>query len=144
VPALLSACGGEEKPAEPARLTQKQFVQQGNQVCIASDRRVFRLGDLSTDPDGWTKTAQAARTGIAEMAKLRPPAPRQQGFDTMLADARKLADAIEDVRDALKAQQFDKARKAQTQATSYDTKIKRQASRLGLTFCEQLLTNWPA
>ncbi len=144
VPVVLSACGGEEKPAEPARLTHKQFVQQANQVCIDSDRRVFRLGDLSTDPEGWTKTAQAARTGIADMAKLRPPAARQKAFDAMLDQARKLASEIEDVRDALKANNLEKARAAQTRATAYDTQIKRRASRLGLTFCEQLLTNWPA
>lgn len=146
MPVVLTACGsgGEEKPAETARLTQKQFVTQANQVCIDSDRRVFRLGDLSTDPDGWTKTAKAARTGIADMAKLRPPEARQAGFDAMLAQARKLADEIEGVRDALKANNFQKARAGQTRATALDTAIKKQASRLGLTFCEQLLTNWPA
>lgn len=146
MPVVLTACGsgGGEKPAETARLTQKQFVTQANQVCIDSDRRVFRLGDLSTDPDGWTKTAQAARTGISDMAKLRPPEARQAGFDAMLAQARKLADEIESVRDALKANDFPKARAAQTRATALDTAIKKQASRLGLTFCEQLLTNWPA
>jgi hypothetical protein len=146
VPVVLSACGGSggDNPAETTRLTQKQFVAQGNQVCIDSDRRVFRLGDLSTDPEGWTKTAQAARTGISDMAKIRPPEARQAGFDAMLAQARKLATAIEDVRDALKANDFEKARAAQTRATTLDTGIKKQASRLGLTFCEQLLTNWPA
>jgi hypothetical protein len=146
VPVVLTACGsgGEDKPAETARLTQKQFVTQANQVCIDSDRRVFRLGDLSTDPDGWTKTAQAARTGISDMAKLRPPEARQDGFDAMLEQARKLADAIEDVRDALKKNDLAAARAAQTRATTLDTAIKKQASRLGLTFCEQLLTNWPA
>jgi hypothetical protein len=146
VPVVLTACGGSggDNPAETTRLTQKQFVAQGNQVCIDSDRRVFRLGDLSTDPEGWTKTAQAARTGISDMAKIRPPEARQAGFDAMLAQARKLATAIEDVRDALKANDFEKARAAQTRATTLDTGIKKQASRLGLTFCEQLLTNWPA
>lgn len=146
MPVVLTACGGSggDNPAETTRLTQKQFVAQGNQVCIDSDRRVFRLGDLSTDPEGWTKTAQAARTGISDMAKIRPPEARQAGFDAMLAQARKLATAIEDVRDALKANDFEKARAAQTRATTLDTGIKKQASRLGLTFCEQLLTNWPA
>jgi hypothetical protein len=143
VPVLAAACGSSKSKEEP-RLTQNQFVEQANQVCIRSDRRVFRIGDLSTDPDGWTKTVTAAGKGIQEMAKLRPPADRQQGFNRMLAGARKLKAAIADVRDALTANDVTKARKAQKRATDYDTSIKKQASRLGLTFCEQLLTNWPA
>ena len=144
---VLAACGGSSKPEskeDEPRLTQTQFVQQANQVCIRSDRRVFRIGNLSTDPDGWSKTVAAARTGIAEMAKLRPPARRARGFEAMLATARKLETALADVTDALKARNYGKAQKAQGRATTFDTSVKKQASRLGLTFCEQLLTNWPA
>lgn len=140
----LAACGSGADSKEEPRLTQRQFVQQANQVCIRSDRRVFRIGDLSTDPEGWSKTVAAARTGINEMAKLRPPAGRQKQFDRMLATARKLKAAIADVRDALTKSDYAHAQKAQQRATNYDTSIKKQASRLGLTFCEQLLTNWPA
>jgi hypothetical protein len=144
---VLAACGGSSKPAskeDEPRLTQKQFVSAANQVCIRSDRRVYRIGNLSTDPEGWSKTVAAARTGIAEMAKLRPPARREPQFEAMLATARKLKTALADVRDALTARNYSKAQKAQGRATTYDTSIKKQASRLGLTFCEQLLTNWPA
>jgi hypothetical protein len=41
-------------------------------------------------------------------------------------------------------QHFSAARKAQFAATNADTAIHRQAKKLGLTFCQQLLTNWPA
>jgi len=143
VPALAAACGGSAEPKEQPRLTQKQFVQRANAVCIRSDRRVFRIGTLSTDPAGWSKTVNAAATGIAEMARLRPPAGREAQFDRLLATARKLKAALADVRDALAASENAKARKALKRATDYDTSIKKQASRLGLTFCEQLLTNWP-
>ncbi|HEY3184252.1 MAG TPA: hypothetical protein VGJ77_15535 [Gaiellaceae bacterium] len=144
VPALAAACGGGSESKEEPRLTQKQFVEQANQVCIRSDRRVFQIGDLSADPAGWSKTVDAAEKGIEEMAELRPPADRQQQFDRLLATARKLKTAIADVRDALTAGDVAKAQKAQRRATNDDTSIKKQASRLGLTFCEQLLTNWPA
>jgi hypothetical protein len=140
----VAACGGGSKAQEEPRLTQKQLVEQANQVCIRSDRRVYRIGELSTDPSGWSRTVNAAQRGIDEMAKLRPPADRQRRFDRMLATARKLKNAIAAVRDALTASDYRKAQKAQQRATTYDTSIKKQASRLGLTFCEQLLTNWPA
>jgi hypothetical protein len=144
-PAFLVACGSSGGgTTEAPRLTQQEFVTAANQVCIDSDRRVFRIGNLTADPAGWTKTAAAASVGIADMRALRPPASRQAGFDDMLKQAEQLRHAIEDVRDALRKHDFAKARAAQTRATTADTKIKHQASALGLTFCEQLLTNWPA
>jgi hypothetical protein len=143
VPVLAAACGGSSASKEK-RLTQEQFVEQANRVCIRSDRRVLQIGDLSTDPGGWAKTVDAAEKGIEEMANLRPPADRQQRFDRMLATARKLKTALTGVQKALTAGDVAKARQAQRRATNYDTSVKKRASRLGLTFCEQLLTNWPA
>jgi hypothetical protein len=142
-PALLAACGGGGKK-EPPRLTQRQFVDAGNKVCIASDRRVFRIGALSTDPTGWEQTAKAARRGIADMRAVRPPADRQAGFDRLLSLAETLRTDIATVASSLRAKKYERARTAQSHATQVDTKLKREAGTLGLTFCEQLLTNWPA
>jgi hypothetical protein len=143
VPVLLTGCSGDKRQ-ERARLTQAEFVQQANQVCIRSDRRVFRLGQLSTDPRGWDRTVKLAGSAIAEMSRLRPPEDRQKQFDTMLATAQKLKRQIAHVRDELKKKAYRQAQVAQYRATEYDTRIKKLAERLGLTFCEQLLTNWPA
>jgi hypothetical protein len=150
VPAL-AACGSSDaKQSSPTttveqpRLSQQQFANAGNLVCLHSDRRVYRLGELTRDPSGWAKTANAARVGIAEMKKLRPPLSDQVGFDHMLVLAQKLTDGIQKVHDALVKKNYAAARKAQFAATSVDTQIHKQARRLGLTFCQQLLTNWPA
>jgi len=126
------------------RLTQEQFTSAGNLVCLQSDRRVYRLGKLSRDPAGWAKTAKEARVGIAEMKKLQPPLSDQAGFDHMLVLADRLATGIQQVHDALVKKNYDAARKAQFRATASDTAIHKQARRIGLTFCQQLLTNWPA
>ena len=48
------------------------------------------------------------------------------------------------VHDALVKKNYVQARTAQNAATTADTAIHRQAQKLGLTFCQQLLTNWPA
>jgi hypothetical protein len=155
VPAL-AACGGSSSSktstppaatttvADAPRLTQQQFANAGNLVCLHSDRRVYRLGALSRDPAGWAKTAKAAKVGIAEMKRLRPPLADQAGFDHMLVLAQRLADGIGDVHTALMKKNYAAARKAQFAATDVDTKIHKQARRIGLTFCQQLLTNWPA
>ena len=146
IPVVVAACGGGgNSSAEDApRLTQKQFVSQANQVCIKSDRRIFDIGQLTTDPNGWQKTAAAAKVGVNEMAALRPPASQQKRFDAMLVSGRQLQKAVSDVYTAIVASDLQKARDAQRRAAIADSKIKRQASALGLTFCEQLLTNWPA
>src|SRR4051812_19259960 len=154
VPAL-AACdgggGGDAKTGVKAttveagnRLTQRPFVQAANPGCIESHRRVYALGSLSTHPAGWARTARAARRAVSEMRRLQPPAARQAGFDTLVQLGDDLATQIDTVRKALVAKNYNKARAAQVGATTLDTKIKRQAQTLGLTFCEQLLTNWPA
>jgi hypothetical protein len=145
VPVLAAGCGSTAaKQAEPTRLTQQQFVSAANAVCIKSDRRVFRLGRLSLLPAGWAATAAAARTGIVEMSAVRPPVQSERGFQHMLSLGRQLATGIQQVHDALEKKDFKLARAAQLRATKDDTAIHRQAKKLGLTFCQQLLTNWPA
>jgi hypothetical protein len=149
---VLAACGASSvaktSPATTvttvARLTQKDFVAEGNLVCLHSDRRVFRLGTLSRNPAGWAKVAEAARVGIADMKKLRPPLADQARFDRLIALADRLADDILRVHAALLAHAYATAREIQAAATNVGARIHLQAQKLGLTFCQQLLTNWPA
>jgi hypothetical protein len=148
VPLLVIGCGSSSHKAAttttaPA-LTQQQFVSAANAVCIKSDRRVFRLGRLSLLPQGWAQTAVAARQGVKQMSVLHPPAARQAGFQHMLALGNQLASGIQRVHDALVKKDYKAAQAAQLKATAADTAIHRQAKKLGLTFCQQLLTNWPA
>jgi len=145
---VLAGCGGDDdsKPpaAEQPRLTQREFVRQGNQVCIDSDRRIYRIGSLGPNPTGWKDTSAAAKQGVREMLAVRPPAAKQKQFDAMMASARQLERAITDVYKGLLADNPQKARAAQARAVRADSIVKRRAHGLGLTFCEQLLTNWPA
>ncbi len=149
---VLAACGASSAAktnpsttvAVIPRLTQKDFVKEGNLVCLHSDRRVYRLGTLSRDPAGWEKVAQAARVAIAEMEKLRPPATDQVGFDRLLVLAHRLTNGIGRVHTALMRRDFRVARTDQSVAKDVTAQIHAQARKLGLTFCQQLLTNWPA
>lgn len=149
---VLAACGASSAAktspattvATVARLTQKDFVADGNLVCLHSDRRVFRLGTLSRNPAGWAKVAEAAHIGIAEMKKLRPPLADQARFDRLIGLADRLADDILRVHAALLAHAYATAREIQAAATNVGARIHLQAQRLGLTFCQQQLTNWPA
>ena len=143
------ACGSS-KPAAPAppkqkpRLTQKQFVAAADQVCVNSDRRIYRLGALSTTPSGWAKTIAAAETGLEQMAALRPPLPDAVGFARLLRLGRQLHDSIQRVHRALVEKDLKTARRAQLTAAALGKKIHKRAKQLGLTFCEQPATNWPA
>ncbi len=149
VPVLAAACGGSKSThtttaADTVRPTQQQFVAAANAVCVRSDRAIYRLGSLSLDPAGWGETAAAARRAVADMKRVTPPAGKDAAFNLLLADGQKLAAGIQQVHDALAKKNYIKARAAQAAATAADTAIHRQAQKLGLTFCQQLLTNWPA
>lgn len=147
VPVIAVGCGSASHStitSSPPPLTQKQFVSAANAVCIKSDKRVFRLGRLSLLPEGWARTAAAARQGVTEMSAVQPPAAAEAGFRRMLALGRQLAAGIQRVHDALAKKNYKVAQAEQLTATSADTAIHRQAKKLGLTFCQQLLTNWPA
>jgi hypothetical protein len=149
VPVLAAACGGSKSSttttaAEPKRPTQQQFVAAANAVCVRSDRAIYKVGRLSLAPAGWAMTAAAARRAVADMRTVTPPAEKDAGFQKLLAQGQKLATGIQQVHDALVKKNYLAARTAQNAATTADTAIHRQAQQLGLTFCEQLLTNWPA
>ena len=149
VPLLAAACGGGSKhsvstTAPVTTLSQGDFVQAANQVCIRSDRRIYRIGRLSRDPGPWQRTATAGRTGIAEMRSVIPPAADAAQFKLMLTYAQQLVDAIQAVHDNLVKKQYDAAISAQFRAARFQDKTHAAAKALGLTFCQQNLTNWPA
>jgi hypothetical protein len=148
VPVLAASCGGSKSTSTTAtavkRPTQQQFVAAANAVCVRSDRAIYKLGRLSLAPAGWAETAAAARRAVADMKKVTPPAGKDAAFRQLLAEGQKLAAGIQKVHDALVTKDYAKARAAQNAATAADTAIHREAQKLGLTFCQQLLTNWPA
>ena len=136
----------QSPPRQKHRLSQKRFVAAADQICVASDRRVYTLaGSLSTKASGWEKTVRAADQALTRMAALRPPARDAAGFAHLLALGRLLRDNVQRVHDALARKNLAAARRAQHTATGYDTRaIHQEAAKLGLTFCEQPQTNWPA
>jgi hypothetical protein len=146
VPVVAAACGGSGDDAKSARprLTHQQFVKAANDVCLRSDRRIFRLGRLSIAPAGWAATARAARTGIAEMTVLSPPAALDARFRRLVRLGRRLVDDLDRTHDALVRKDYAAARTAQLDATTAGAAVHRQAKRLGLTFCQQPLAKWPA
>ena len=142
IPAFATGCGSSSHSTTTTSaplLTQKQFVAAANAECIKSDRRIFTFV-----PEGWAETAAAARQGVAEMSVLRPPAKAEAGFRHMLALGTQLATGIQKVHDALVKKDYKVAQAQQIKATNADSAIHIQAKKLGLTFCQQLLTNWPA
>jgi len=150
VPLSVAACGGDSKrsasttSATTTAQSQQGYVTAGNQVCIASDKRIFKIGRLTRDPKGWGRTAASARQGLAEMKKVRPPAARDAAFRQMLRYGNALALSIQEVHDALVKKDYDTASAAQLAAGQIQDRVHTAAKAAGLTFCQQSLTNWPA
>jgi hypothetical protein len=146
-----SACGGsssnDAKTTSGSTTTEtasaSDYVDAGNQVCIRSDRRIFKIGRLSRDPKGWQRTADAGRTAIAEMKKVTPPADRAAAFRQMIRYANALTLSIQEVHDALVKSNLDVATAAQFAAARLQDRVHTSAKAAGLTFCQQALTNWP-
>ena len=151
VPLSLAACGGDSKRSSTgasatttAGESQQSYVTAGNQVCIASDKRIFKIGRLSRDPKGWGRTAASARQGLTEMKQVQPPATRAEAFRQMLRYGNALALSIQEVHDALVKKDYDTASAAQLAAGQIQDRVHTAAKAAGLTFCQQSLTNWPA
>lgn len=148
LPLLAAACGSSAKntattTTSTAPLSQQQFVKAGNQVCIRSDQRIFKLGRLTRSPVGWAKTAAAARVGIKEMQAVKPPASAATTFNRMLDYGQQLVQAIQNVHDNLAKKKFTAAISAQFSAARLQDHVHAEAKLAGLTFCQQNLTNWP-
>lgn len=145
----VSACGGSDSSkgstsTVSTSTSMQAFVSAGNSVCMAADKRIVKLGRLTRDPKGWARTAAAARTAVREMQKVKPPPTRAKAFAQMIHYASALALSIQEVHDALVKKDIDTAAAAQFAAAQIQDKVHATAKSVGLTFCQQALTNWPA
>lgn len=146
LPLALSACGGSSKSSSTttAAVSGADFVKAGNQVCQAADKRIFKIGRLSRDPKGWARTAESAKQAVREMRAVQPPAAKVTQFRQMLRYANAVALSIQEIHTALVKKNYDVAAAGQLAAGQLSDKVHQSARGLGLTFCQQQLTNWPA
>lgn len=155
VPLSVAACGSSDAKRSSGGSTstaatttagesQVGYVGAGNQVCIDSDKRIFKIGRLSRDPKGWGDTAASARQALREMKQVHPPAARAAAFEQMIRYGNALALSIQEVHDALVKKDYDTASAAQLAAGQIQDRVHTAAKAAGLTFCQQNLTNWPA
>jgi hypothetical protein len=121
-----------------------QFVRAANAVCIRSDRRIFKIGDLNTNPKGWTRTVSAARLALREMRKVTPPPQVADAFQRMLAFGDQLAEALQRIHDRLVVKNYDGARQNYDIAAKLSNHVHAEAKAAGLTFCQQPTAKWPA
>jgi hypothetical protein len=149
----LTACGGSSGTTKTVTTTStpatsaaaiKSFVDAGNKVCMDADKRVLKIGRLTRNPKGWALTAAAARRGVREMQAVKPPAGRAAGFAQLLRYANALALSLQEIKVSLVKGDVDTAAAAQFAAAKFQDKVHSTAKTVGLTFCQQQLTNWPA
>ena len=142
----VTACGGSKatKTTTSTSTSVQAFVAAGNKVCQDTDRQIMAIGRLSRNPRGWARTYEAAKAGVIAMRRVTPPPARARAFKLMLRYANALAITMQEVHEALAKNNIDVAAAAQITAGRIQDKVHQQAKVLGLTFCQQLLTNWPA
>jgi hypothetical protein len=144
----VTACGSSKETkttsTTSAPPTAQSFVAAGNKVCQDTDKAIMSIGRLTRDPRGWARTQEAAKAGVLAMQKVTPPPNRARAFKLMLRYANALALSMQEVHDALVEKNIDVAAAAQLAAGRIQDKVHEQAKVVGLTFCQQPLTNWPA
>ena len=142
------ACGGSKDVKTASTTTTSTtvpaFVSAANKVCQDTDQTIMSIGRLTRNPRGWARTAAAARAGVLAMRKITPPPNRTAAFNKLLRYANALALSMQEVHDALVKNNIDVAAAAQLAAGQIQDRVHSQARLLGLTFCQQPLTNWPA
>ena len=143
---LVAACGGMKSTSQTSTSgdASTNFVKAGNNVCIASDKRIYKIGRLTRQPAAWAATAASARTAIREMRAIKPPAAKAAAFRRMLQFGAALTLSIQEVHDALVKHNIETAAAAQIAAGRLQDRVHQAARDIGLTFCQQALTNWPA
>ena len=146
---MVTACGGSKETKTTSTTTSatpslQSFVTAGNKVCQDTDKEITSIGRLTRDPRGWARTYQAARDGVHAMQQVTPPPNRARAFKLMLRYANALALSMQEVHEALVKKNIDVAAAAQLAAGRIQDKVHEQAKAVGLTFCQQPLTNWPA
>ena len=134
LPLALAACGSSSSKGTTtttATVSAADFVKAGNQVCIASDRRIFKIGRLSRDPSGWKRTAESAKQAVRDMRKVTPPAGSKSGFDQMLRFANALALTIQEIHQALVKNDIDTAAAGSERPGSYRPRSLERRDRSG-------------
>ena len=142
----VTACGSskEAKTTTSTSTSGPAFVAAANKVCQDTDKQIMAIGRLSRNPRGWARTYEAAKAGVVAMRQVTPPPGRARAFSLMLRYANALAITMQEVHNALTKNNIDVAAAAQIAAGRIQDKVHQQAKVLGLTFCQQPLTNWPA
>jgi hypothetical protein len=146
----VSACGGSDSTKRSTTTVTtsgtsvQAFVNAANNVCMAADKRIVKIGRLTRDPKGWAQTAAEARRAVREMRNVQPPPSHADSFRQMIHYGSALALSIQEVHDSLVKKDIDTAAAAQFAAAQIQDKVHQAAKAAGLTFCQQPLTNWPA
>ena len=101
----LVACGGDDEEPEEARLSEEEFVDRGNAICVDSDERLQELfGDLPTDrvptgeelDDALEQALPELERVFDELEALRPPEELQPELDRLVASGREAVDELEE------------------------------------------------
>jgi len=145
LPLAAASCGSSSKSAHTTTtVSASDFVAAANKVCIASDRRIFKIGRLTRNPKGWSETYKAAKIALADMNAVKPPPDRALAFRRMVRFGRALTLSIQEIYTSLVKKDVGTAAAVQIAAGRLQDEVHAAEKAAGLTFCQQPLTNWPA
>jgi hypothetical protein len=131
---LAVGCGG----GGGGRLSEAEFREQANAICLEYDRRIEDLGEpgsLEEVPEFVNQAIPIIEEGLAELRELEPPEELEADYDRMLDETERSVGVAERLRDAAAEGDQQAVQDALEEGNAADSESDRIARDLGLDEC---------
>ena len=132
--ALAGGCAG----GNDGRLSEAEFREQANAICVEYDQRIEDLGEpgsLEEVPEFVNEAIPIIEEGLAELRELEPPEELEADYDRMLDETERSVGVAERLRDAAAEGDQQAVQDALEEGTAADSESDRIARDLGLEEC---------
>jgi hypothetical protein len=133
---LLVACGGTDGSGE--RLSEEEFRQQANAICMEYNERIADLGTPTSPADipGYVERGiPIIEEGLAKLRELDPPEDMADDYDRMLDETEKAIPAARQLSEAAADEDAEAVQEAISLGQEADAESDRVARELDLDEC---------
>jgi len=138
----VAACGGDDAPSK------EEFAEQANKICNEAEQSLENVGENAESPEDIANAVdeviEQSRTAVDDLAELDRPEGEDGEAAQRFVDAtrREIEEegipVLEDLRDALGAEDQQAAQEAAQQLQAIETEDSNKAAReLGATACAE-------
>ena len=131
---VLAGCGG----GGDERLSQAEFEERANAICVELERTFDAMGEAETPAELMTQletSEQQLTAAIADLRELEPPEESEAGYDRFLREADQLTQLVRDLRDAAATQNVARLEELAARGDRITERADEAAASVGLDEC---------